>query len=589
MRILILAVFIGVAVSLIPSVSSAQPYTAPTLLYPSNDTIIEPGSRNMVFRWTRTRGATSLQYYIEISTSPSFKPMFSAPAHTDTFVVVPAVPLPPGDGYWRVRVVADTTTIYSTPPYFHVKVGSPIPHTPVTFFNIPDSRQTLYGTQEYGPIIIGIGLWHQVGIKRVFTQIDIHRDANVVATNTFDLKRTNDSTDRAGWFFAGQWRPTAILMAGDTVYYTYFVVDSTDQTTKFDSTLFRVVIKPTPATTTTTYLKPFTLSNQYIYEFADTTGHEVDSTRRRLRADNVAAGLIHKFNTFCAPTAAAAYADNGPDTTLVNAVAAASHTNVPLDGTTPGGLAMGIQTLANGTRKLDLWLDTLNVMKVPGLDTGITLHRTSPHFVDMVRALKDTNIVLLGLGWWSDSLGVRWKRRGGHFIAGSGFRPDMHWVGVTAINEPERMVTIMDPDCGCLRTMRWGQNGPLTNVLDTAYYTQVATGMTSLVECMVTAKRVYKPLQGVDDQGTPASAQLISAYPNPFTGVTHIAVQGVSDRGATLTITDMLGRVVDATRINANADGTSVLFDGEGLPGGMYVGTLRSGTAHHQFYLLLQK
>ncbi|HZV11666.1 MAG TPA: T9SS type A sorting domain-containing protein, partial [Candidatus Kapabacteria bacterium] len=316
----------------------------------------------------------------------------------------------------------------------------------------------------------------------------------------------------------------------------------------------------------------------------DTTGREVDSTRKPPRPDNEAAGLVHRYNTFCAPSAGAScfqwLGEGEVDSSFVDSLAELFKTNVdPSEGGSyPANVASGAIKRLRGRYTVNLWQDTTHVFTAHTLDTGVTFHDASPHLTDYSRELKDSEDVIISVGWWQDSAGVAMVRRGGHFLTGAGFRADGHFMTGMAVNDSERFIEVMDPDCGRFRWIHWGGSGPNTQGLDSIDYPGLSAGMVALVESMVSISKIKQGKTGVGEiNNIPNDLFVMQNVPNPFSATTLLIVQGrLLNQGITkysLKVYDVLGReVADLTSAlhNAGVGTMTADFNGSELPAGVY-------------------
>ena len=87
---------------------------------------------------------------------------------------------------------------------------------------------------------------------------------------------------------------------------------------------------------------------------------------------------------------------------------------------------------------------------------------------------------------------------------------------------------------------------------------------------------------GTDDRENtfPTSLSLTQNYPNPFSDQTKIKYSTPADRTVTITVHDMLGRLVKTLISETKPPGQyEATFSGEGLPSGIYLCTLEAGGA----------
>ncbi|HET7152527.1 MAG TPA: T9SS type A sorting domain-containing protein [Candidatus Kapabacteria bacterium] len=569
-----------------------------TLLAPPNDTTFASSSdlKNVTFRWTKENTSSQVQYIIEADTVNTFKsPVFIFPIPTigDTSFQFPSqfsLNLPPRDYYWRIMVQGQQTD--SSAP-FKFTIAQAAKEPPVIFYHLPGGTQNVYASfknisySEDGPFLFTIGASDTKGISRVEARIYLHR-GSIVDSMTMPLDPLSQSTDFPGTLYGNYWYPSVSLIPGDIVTYGFTGYDTLGFDTWLDSSIFKISISAPD--TATTYSRTLVPACQYVFELTDTNGRQIDSTRKATRPDNEAAGLVHKYNTFCGPSAGAScfqwLGQGKVDSAFVDSLAEAFKTNVnPSDGSFPGNVANGAIARLRGRYTVNLWQDTTNVFTSPTLDTGIRFHDAPPHFTDYSKELTDSEDVIISIGWWQDSAGVKMVRRGGHFITGKGFRTDGHFVTGAAVNDSNQMIEVMDPDCGRFRWIHWGGAGPNTQGMDSLDYSGLSAGMTALVESMVSISKVGKAGTGVGEATVPSSFFTMQNVPNPFSATTRLIVQSSmldhAENTYSLKVYDVLGReaadLTNALHFTGNGIAEAE-FNGSGLPAGLYYYTFTMGS-----------
>jgi hypothetical protein len=292
---------------------------------------------------------------------------------------------------------------------------------------------------------------------------------------------------------------------------------------------------------------------------------------------------VHKYNTFCGPSAGAScfqwLGEGRVDSSFVDSLAEIFKTNVdPSDGSYPGNVANGAIKKLRGRYTVNLWQDTTHVFTSPVLDTGVTFHDAPPHLNNYSSELKDSEDVIISVGWWQDSAGVKLIRRGGHFLTGSGFRADGHFMTGAAVNDSGRFIEVMDPDCGRFRWIHWGGSGANSQGMDSIDYPGLSAGMVALVESMVSISKIKQGGTGVgEENNTPNDFFVMQNTPNPFSVSTQLVVQSrLFDQGManySLKVYDVLGReVADLTNAlhSVNGGAMAAEFNGSALPAGIY-------------------
>lgn len=101
---------------------------------------------------------------------------------------------------------------------------------------------------------------------------------------------------------------------------------------------------------------------------------------------------------------------------------------------------------------------------------------------------------------------------------------------------------------------------------------------------------IYSIATDVETESLPTAVRLLSSFPNPFQHTTTISYELATPEFVTLDVYDVLGRTVQklvASRQNIGLH--QVIFDGTGLPGGIYFYRLSASGAEQIGKMVLQR
>jgi hypothetical protein len=159
-------------------------------------------------------------------------------------------------------------------------------------------------------------------------------------------------------------------------------------------------------------------------------------------------------------------------------------------------------------------------------------------------------------------------------------------------------VLATDPDGDSL-TYHWKVNGVLIDAAktDSLVYTFHTLGSRQTVTCVVAdtfgaADSVTWNFRvtAINEITQPFTFALSQNYPNPFNPTTSIQYQVESRQYVTLTVYDILGRLVTTLVDGEKAPGSyTATFDGSKLPSGIYLYRLQAGNFTQTRRMVLMK